>query len=559
MAVELLASQRCFGFEPGAGADWTDSSEFKGRKFRLGPWTGDNFARGHALRDAEVPHSALETNRAVDVVVVGGGLAGLTAAHYLRDHDFLLLEQYAEVGGQSRGSTRQGVDFSFGAAFIRPPENEIAELLADLDLKPVKFDTSRHSWHAGDRCFVGVSSDSGSANSGISSGGISNSGISSIRSGTEKCYAEFRSFEQESKPIWELIGSLRGVQLPPELKKLDEKLFASSINSYSPEFVSLVDTILRTSNCLGVDKISALAGYMSMQDIFEPCYSFQGGNSAITRALAKRLSASGNSSNSSNSGNPRDPSESSNSGESSSSRIVCDTFVWSMDVTESGVNIIYSDGAGHMHGVQAKHAIVTVPPMVAARILKNLDNASKAAMLAFRYGSYLVANCFFSKAVYGGSFSNWYSSPAGFSNILEATEIYRREGLYTKDMGQVLTIYQPYLPGSEGRTLLLEGDRTKLSRGILDQLAPISNQLEASLDSIVLSRWGHAMPVMNVGYFARMARLISMAHSNFSLSHSSSQGLQCAESAVSAARLAVNHALKVKTKAKPLIFFDTTT
>ena len=91
------------------------------------------------------------------------------------------------------------------------------------------------------------------------------------------------------------------------------------------------------------------------------------------------------------------------------------TFVWSMEVTESGVNIIYSDGAGHMHGVQAKHAIVTVPPMVAARILKNLDNATKASMLGFRYGSYLVANCFFSKPVYDGSFSNWCSAPFTFS------------------------------------------------------------------------------------------------------------------------------------------------
>jgi protoporphyrinogen oxidase len=227
-----------------------------------------------------------------------------------------------------------------------------------------------------------------------------------------------------------------------------------------------------------------------------------------------------------------------------------------MEVTESGVNIVYSDGAGYMHGVQAKHAIVAVPPMVAARILKNLDNASKASMLGFRYGSYLVANCFFSKPVYDGSFSNWYSAPFTFSNILIATETYKKEGLYAKDMGQALTIYQPYLPGSEGRTVLLEGDRTKLSQGILEQLAPNSSQLEASLDSIVLSRWGHAMPVMNVGYFARMARLTSMEHAHFSLSHSSSQGMQCAESAVLAARLAVNQALKVKAQAKPLIFFD---
>ena len=48
------------------------------------PGLATTSTRGHELRDAMVPQGIIETNRAVDFVIVGGGLAGLTASHYLR-------------------------------------------------------------------------------------------------------------------------------------------------------------------------------------------------------------------------------------------------------------------------------------------------------------------------------------------------------------------------------------------------------------------------------------------------------------------------------------------
>lgn len=505
LAAELLVSQQCLGREQFADAVWNDSGVFQEHRFELAPWSGDDFTRGHELRDVSFPTSAIRSSRVVDFVVVGGGLAGLTAAHYLKDHDVLILEQYPYTGGQSRGSTRYGLAYPFGAASLRPPEHEVADLLADLGLQPVKFEVNRHNWHTGERNLADSSS-------------------------SQVLIDDFRRFERESRKIFERLASARGLDIAPELKRLDETLFLPVVTSYSAQFQLIVDSILRTSCCLGLDKVSALAGYMTMRDIYAPSYAFAGGNGAITNALSRKLL--------------------------SSSRMICGAFVWSMNVTESGVNIIYSDSAGYMHEVHTRHAIVTVPPMVAARILKNLDNQSKISMLAFRYGSYLVANCFFSRPVYDGAFSSWYGSPISFSNILNSTEPDRSAGERSKDMRQVLTVYQPYVPGSEGRSLLQEGDRTKFSRGILEQMTPISAQLAASLESIALSRWGHAMPVMSTGYFARMARLISLKHPSFSLCHSSSQGAQCAESAVLAARLAVDEALKIKAQARPLYSVD---
>jgi len=102
-----------------------------------------------------------------------------------------------------------------------------------------------------------------------------------------------------------------------------------------------------------------------MEDTFVPCFAFDGGNGRnykipyFATKIAEILS-----------------------------KYFCLVQLLSLNLVRRWCT---SDGQGHVHTVHAKHAIVTTPLLVAARIIKNLDNASKAQMLGFRYGSYLVA------------------------------------------------------------------------------------------------------------------------------------------------------------------------
>jgi len=69
-----------------------------------------------------------------DVVVVGAGLAGLTAARELSrsGFDVVVLEGRDRVGGRTKPATLAGVPVDLGASFVGPTQDAVLKLAADL-------------------------------------------------------------------------------------------------------------------------------------------------------------------------------------------------------------------------------------------------------------------------------------------------------------------------------------------------------------------------------------------------------------------------------------------
>ncbi len=121
----------------GAGSAALIGLSLKSEKKIEGSFVNESFAAGHLLRDRR---SFPEPKQAVKspVVIVGGGIAGLSAAWRLRKRaftDFVLLEMNSQAGGNARSGENAITPYPWAAHYVPVPGPQatyVRELFTDL-------------------------------------------------------------------------------------------------------------------------------------------------------------------------------------------------------------------------------------------------------------------------------------------------------------------------------------------------------------------------------------------------------------------------------------------
>jgi glycine/D-amino acid oxidase-like deaminating enzyme len=109
----------------------------KGDRPIAGAFVNDDVGLGHAIRDRRTLPSP-RTTADVPVIVVGGGMAGLSAAWRLQKRGFdrfVVLEMSAQAGGNSRWGENETSAYPWGAHYVPVPGPRAAyvrELFSDL-------------------------------------------------------------------------------------------------------------------------------------------------------------------------------------------------------------------------------------------------------------------------------------------------------------------------------------------------------------------------------------------------------------------------------------------
>ena len=119
-----------------------------------GSFVNDDAALGHLIRD-RAPLSPARSSERVPVVIVGGGVAGLSAAWRLQKKGFdrfVLLEMNGQAGGNSRWGQNATSAFPWAAHYVPVPGRDaifVRELFAELGvLKPDGTWEERYLCHA---------------------------------------------------------------------------------------------------------------------------------------------------------------------------------------------------------------------------------------------------------------------------------------------------------------------------------------------------------------------------------------------------------------------------
>ena len=125
-----------------------------------GGWVNESAALGHRLRDGASMPAPRRTVR-VPVVIVGGGIAGLSAAWQLERsgfRDYVLLEMEREAGGNSRGGENAVSRYPWAAHYVPVPGPRatlVRELFRELGvLTDAGWDERSLSFAPQERMFV---------------------------------------------------------------------------------------------------------------------------------------------------------------------------------------------------------------------------------------------------------------------------------------------------------------------------------------------------------------------------------------------------------------------
>ena len=94
---------------------------------------GEHFEVCHQLRDGH-PFARPDATQKADIVIMGGGVAGLSAAYFLGGKDWLLLEKEPQFGGNALQEEFDGKIYATGSAYAYH-DDEGDQLASEIGLK----------------------------------------------------------------------------------------------------------------------------------------------------------------------------------------------------------------------------------------------------------------------------------------------------------------------------------------------------------------------------------------------------------------------------------------
>jgi protoporphyrinogen/coproporphyrinogen III oxidase len=431
---------------------------------------GEHFGVCHQVRDGHA-FPKPDATRKVEVVIVGGGVSGLSAAYFLKSKDWLLLEKEEHFGGNAYQEEYEGQIFGTGAAYgYRGDDGDQLAKEIGLDMPLINMP---------DPIIV----------NGKYAPDIWRSGIDDLPYPKE-VVASFKKYRD----------AIMKIDIKKNMLELDQEPFTKYLAPYAPEITKLWDAYggsnwgafsEDTSALIGIGDTQYLVQGLDDQRVILP-----GGLGCITHKLVEVLKP--------------------HYGE----RMLSDATVVSVDPGKDEVRVTYAHG-DKITTVAAKVVLMCTAKYITSRLVASLPNEQKQAMRRTRYAPYPIINMIFDKPVYRKGFDNWCPGKT-FTDFIVADWTIRNNPGY-KPKYNILTFYTP-LRESERSTLLDEGGCKTLAAKALKDFQGLLPEFNVDPVEIRIYRRGHPMFMGVPGQFTKNRMIASQPMDRIFFGNSDSGG-----------------------------------
>jgi hypothetical protein len=451
-------------------------------RFPSGEIVGQSADIGHIVRDGRNFEMAADRWESIKVAIIGGGIAGLSAAWKLKNgglDDFAIFELEREPGGTSRSGKGEPVGYPWGAHYLPVPFQENVELISLLD--EMRLTDGRTS--AGD-IVIKEQFLCRDPEERVFYKGRWYDGLYLTVGASDEDKRQLADFEKhiDRWVNWRDTAGRRAFAVPlascsteDEVIALDKISFTDWLrqNGFTSDRLAwYCDYATRDDYGLKADQTSAWAGLFYFCSRIrksgaesQPFITFPEGNGRFVSHFSEMVS-----------GHLR-PSQ----------------MVVSVTPSDTGVDIVTLE-KGELRGHHCEKAIFASPIFTAPYVIRGFREDAPFAAAEFHSNAWFVANLFLKnrpKVRFAKDF------PLSWDNVLyESPSLGYVVATHQKgiDYGPtILTYYYPMCEDPNGRTTLFDYDWMQLADVCLTDLSRAHPDIYDLTERIDIMRWGHAM------------------------------------------------------------------
>lgn len=282
------------------------------------------------------------TSETYDVVIVGGGIAGLTVAYQLDNQNVLLLEKEDMCGGRTLSTNMGSYVFNQGAQMIPGGETNVAKLADELGVTRTLIDKTKTSTYMKGK-FVTGSSDFWFL-------------LGLPIPLFEKLKMSFGIIRMRSRYSGIVDKSPRSDD--QKMQELSEKTLVERLSIRHPAVKAFWDSVAKSSSTLGVAEVAAFQPVNTFLHHAADEFFVEGGTVQLTRTLAERTKA----------------------------KVETGAAVIEVVSTGSGATVRYEKN-GTLHTVQANKCVMAVPAPLALGVVQDLPDFKRVVLEQCEYGS----------------------------------------------------------------------------------------------------------------------------------------------------------------------------